>query len=61
VTLSKDIRIDDIEHILTAVKMIKGVAHVEPSLSTHEDHFAQMRVGIEIKKKLFNFIKEELD
>jgi NRPS condensation-like uncharacterized protein len=31
VTLSHDIRIDDVEHIQKALEMVKGVVHVEPT------------------------------
>ena len=51
VTLEKDIRIDDVEFILNAVKMIKGIAHVEPSISTSDDHFARQRVKMEMREK----------
>jgi len=58
VTLEKDIRIDDVEVILNAVKMIKGVAHVEPSISTSDDHFARERVKMEMREKIWRIIDE---
>ena len=57
VTLEKDISIDDVEVILNAVKMIKGIAHVEPSISTPNDHFARQRVKMEIREKMWNIIE----
>lgn len=60
ITLDRDIRVDDIEHIQKALEMVKGVAHVEPSISTSEDHIARMRVEGEIRTKLFKFIQDEL-
>ena len=39
--------------------MIKGVAHVEPSLSTHEDHINRERIKIELTNKFYKFIKED--
>lgn len=56
VTLEKDIRIDDVQCIIDAISMIKGVIHVEPSVTTHEDHMARMRVKIEMKKKIIDCI-----
>jgi len=41
VTLEKDIRIDDVEVILNAVKMIKSGVHIKPSIITSNDHFAR--------------------
>jgi len=60
ITLTHDVRIDDIEAIETALKMIKGVADVEPSISTHEDHMAQARVKWELRDKFFQFMKDNL-
>lgn len=60
VTLEHDIRIDDVEVILNAVRMIKGVAHVEPSISTHEDHMASERLKWELRDKFYDFMKENL-
>lgn len=60
VTLEKDIRIDDVEEILNAVRCIKGVLHVEPSLSTHEDFMAQVRIKTELRHKLYEILRNEL-
>lgn len=60
VTLDKDIRIDDVEVILNAIAMIKHVAHVEPSISTSDDHFAQQRLRWELRDKFYDFMKENL-
>jgi hypothetical protein len=60
VTLDRDIRIDDVEQIQKALEMVKGVLHVEPSISTSEDHMAMMRINSNIRSKLYKFINEEL-
>lgn len=60
VTLAKDIRIDDIEYIMNAIKMIKGVQHVEPSIATPFDHTAQIRVKADLKEKFYKFMQENL-
>jgi len=52
VTLEEDIRIDDFETILNAVKMIKGVASVEPSIVTPDDHINRERMKMEVYQKL---------
>ena len=59
VTLEKDIRIDDVEEILSAVRMIRGVAHVEPSITTHNDHMNRQRIKGELLMKLFKVLHED--
>ena len=56
VTLSEDVRDDDFENILIAVKMIKGVGHIEPSIVTASDHFERQRIMMELKGKLGDVI-----
>jgi hypothetical protein len=53
VTLDKDYRDDDVEAILNAVRMIHGVAHVEPSIVTSEDHMNRQVIRHELRKKLY--------
>lgn len=59
VTLEKDVRVDDFETIQTAVQMIKGVAHVEPSITTSLDHMNRIRIKAELLTKLFKLLHEE--
>ena len=60
VTLEKDIRIDDVESIMQAILMIKGIVNVEPSISTTEDHMNREMVKNEFRKKFLKFYEEEL-
>jgi hypothetical protein len=60
VTLEYDVRIDDVEVILNAVRMIKGVANVELSISTHDDHMNRERLKWELKDKFYEFMKANL-
>ena len=60
VVLERDIRIDDVEVIKTAIEMIRGVGSVEMHITTHEDHISRMQMKDEIRTKLFDFIKAEL-
>jgi hypothetical protein len=59
VTLDRDIRDDDFQRILEAVEMIKGVAHVEPSITTSEDHMNRQRIKSELLTKMFRILHEE--
>ena len=56
ITFEKDIRDDDAEAIINAMKMIKGVIHVEPHIVTTDDHMATTRANIEFRGKLIDFI-----
>ena len=60
VTLERDFRDDDVEVILNAIKMIRGVANVEPSIVTSEDHINRERLKFELRDKFYKFIKDEL-
>ena len=57
VTLDRDIRIDDVEQILNAVRMISGVASVKTVVTNIDDHMARERVKSEIREKLLELYK----
>lgn len=52
VTLDQDYREDDVESIVQAICMVKGVAHVALEVANLEDHFARMRVRRELANEL---------
>ena len=58
VTLDKDIREDDIDEIVTALKMVKRVADVTPMKSEFVDQQARARVRVEIRDKFYEFMTE---
>lgn len=58
VTLEKDMRVDDVEIVHNALKMIRFVAHVEPSISTSEDHMARQLVKTELRTKFVDFLND---
>jgi len=60
VTLDQDYRDDDVENILNAVRMIKGVTHVEPSITTAEDHMNRERIRIELQNEIFNTLSKHV-
>lgn len=61
VTLEKDIRIDDVEPLMNAIRMMRGIADVAPSVTDISDHMAQARVKSEIREKFLKFWKEIFD
>lgn len=52
VSLEQDVRTDDIEPILDAIRQLRGVADVEVVLSDMNDWMARSRVRSEISGKL---------
>ena len=60
VTLTDDMREDDIEQIITAISMIKGVLHVDPTITTASDYISDVRARADMRGKLVNFIQKEL-
>ena len=53
VLFEKDIREDDVEHQLNAIRMIKGVQAVSPHVTDHTMWAATERVKRELGQKLF--------
>lgn len=60
IALAEDIREDDAEHIITALKMIKGVIGVTPLENSPEDYIQGIRVKARVRDALYTLIKEEL-
>lgn len=58
VTLSRDIREDDAEATIAAIRQIKGVIDVTPSVANVEDHMNRSRVAYEISDKIWALLKE---
>lgn len=59
VTLDRDIREDDAEAIVRALRMIKGVLSVEPQISDPMLHIAQERARYDLGRKLLAIIYPE--
>ena len=58
VTLTDDIRIDDVQPLLDAVKMLKGVASVDVSVTNMDDHMNRQMISMEMKTKIYEVLKE---
>ncbi len=56
VILEKDIRDDDAECILNAIKMIKGVINVKPIVSNPTSWMAEERAKRELGQKLLEIV-----
>ncbi len=61
VTFGHDIREDDAEAVLDAIAMIKGVADVNPSLSSADDLMNRNRIRREYRERFYKLEKELFD
>lgn len=59
VVLDKDIRSDDAEPLMNAIRQMRGVLSVEGNVVTSSDHVATVRVKHELTQKVFEFIKAQ--
>lgn len=57
VILEKDIRDDDAEMLINAIKMLKGVIDVKGDVADWNSQMAESRAHSEIRKKLWEALK----
>ena len=58
ITLDRDMRSDDVRHVVDAIQMIKFVQSVDPHVTDTGDHCARMRIASEVETKLVQTIRE---
>lgn len=56
VVLDKDYREDDVEVIIQAISLLRGVQQVIPRESGHEDIMTEMRVKQKLKSEILDYI-----
>ena len=56
VVFEEEIRTDDAESILNAIRSIRGVLSVDGTLSTGSDYFERQRIKIELLKKISQMV-----
>jgi len=59
VILDHDIREDDAEPLIAAIKMMRGVLSVKPNVSDFESEMAEVRARQDLAQKLFDVIYPE--
>lgn len=59
VTLAENVREDDAEAIITALKMVRGVLSVEPVVADHQTAIGQSRADREWRDKLAKVLFEQ--
>lgn len=58
VTLDRDMRDDDVEYLVGAIKLLRNVAHVDTKIVKGEDHIARMVVRSELERNVYAAIGE---
>jgi len=58
VVLENDVREDDAEHIINALRMVRGVISVSPNVGSYQDTVAQERAYWDWVNALHDFIDE---
>jgi len=58
VVLAEDVREDDAEGILNAIRMIRGVASAEPIIADLDIHIAQSRADQKWRERLYELLRE---
>lgn len=61
VALDRDIREDDVEVIMNAIRMIKGVADVDKNVVNDTDYFARTKIRNELEISLIKAIRKTFD
>ena len=56
ITLDRDMRVDDVEHLTNALRCMKYVADVETHVTEHATHTAKTRLRSELRIKLWSVI-----
>ena len=56
VVFKENMRVDDAEATLNAIRMIKGVISVEGNVADATSHMAESRARMDLRAKLFNAI-----
>jgi hypothetical protein len=58
VTLEDDMRIDDAESLLNAIRMLRGVADVSANVTDFNHHMAKTQAKTELVGKIYAAIRE---
>jgi hypothetical protein len=59
VVLDENLRDDDAEPLMNAIRQMKGVLSVEGNVVTPTDHVATVRVKHELAQKVLEFIRAQ--
>jgi hypothetical protein len=58
VVLDEDYRVDDVQYIIDAIKMIRGVGSVEANVANIETYTAYARARLDLEQRIWAALKE---
>jgi hypothetical protein len=61
VVLEQDMRVDDAEALLTAIRMLRGVLSAEGNVTQPSHYVAETRVRFELERKLWQVFHPKQD
>jgi hypothetical protein len=61
VTLERDIRSDDAQGLIEAIRWLRGVADVRPEVASIDHHVASVRVRQEYQARILDLFREGPD
>ncbi len=61
ITFDHNMNEEQADALINAIKMFKGVLHVEPSIVTGQDHMNRTLIKAEFLNKIFKLISDELN
>ena len=61
ITLEKEMREDDAENILNALKMVKGVQNVKPYVNGMEDWMMYEKGVMDTRSEVVGWLRKEID
>jgi len=59
VAFEKDIREDDVQPLIAAIRQFRGVADVTTNIASHEDWLNRTQIQLEIRRKLFDALLDD--
>lgn len=58
VTFDRDVREDDVEPLMLAIRMLRGVKSVDLKMANVDDHMNRERIRSEIEEKLWAALRD---
>ena len=58
ITLDHDYRTDDVDTIVNAIMMVKGVANVSKSVASPDDHMNRARIVYKLRQNVLDLFDE---
>jgi hypothetical protein len=59
IALERDIREDDCEHLINAIKMLRGVLNVTPNVVSPDTWMAEQRALSDLQNKIYKVLRDK--